>query len=101
MAKVYVVYKMYHEHDDLGEDIYNSESICKVFDNEEKAISYIRENIKKDHGYADLHFLNDEHLTKYDPDIEDIRPWVPVMSYEYSCLTYMLESYRYEPHTVE
>ena len=101
MAKVYVVFSMYHEHGDIGEDAYTSEIIEKMFDSEKKAVNYIREAIKRDHERVDAVYPDDEHVTKYYPDDEQIRDSMSVMSYEYNCLTYIVMHYRLETYNVE
>ena len=101
MAKVYIVYSMYHEHDSIGEDAYTSESIERVFDSEEKAVNYIREAIKSDHERVDTEYPDDEHVTKHYPDNEQIRESMAVISWEYNCLTYMAMHYRWASYEVE
>lgn len=101
MAKVYVVYSMYHEHDNSYEDVYSSESMERIFDSEEKAINYIREKIKDDHKCVDADYPNDEHVFKYYPDDDAIRQSMSVMSFEYKHLTYMCMCYRWVPYVVE
>lgn len=101
MAKVYAVYSIYHEHDDLGEDIYSSENMEKLFDSMEKAINYICEQIKNDHKRVDDVYPSDQHLNKYIPNRKLIEQCRSVTSYEYTGLTYMLMNYRIEPYDVE
>lgn len=101
MTKVYLVYSMYHEHDINGEDPYTSENVERVFDSEEKAIDYIREQIKNDHERVDAVYPDDEHLIKYYPSDEEIRNSRYVMSYEYNCLTYITMNYRWVSYDVK
>lgn len=101
MAKVYIVYSMYHEHDDIGEDAYTSESIERVFDSEEKAVNYIREKIKNDHERVDAEYPDDEHVIKHCPDDKQTHQSMGVMSFEYDCLTYMCMCYRWASYDVE
>lgn len=102
MARVYVVFRMHHEHSDDPVDLYTSETLEKVFKNEDNAIDYIYDRIRDDHKCVDESYPNDEHVVKYEPDTNRIREGWIVESWERSeGNMYMIESYRYESYHVE
>lgn len=101
MSKVYLVYEMYHEHDDQGEDVYTADCVLKVFDSEDKTIDYIRERIKNDHEEVDAKYPGDEHVIKYNPDSESIRQGCLATSFEYNNLMYITIGYLWKSYDVE
>ena len=102
MAKVYIVFTMYHENDGKkGTHCYNQESISKVFDSEKKAVDWIRDCIKYDcESYADRRHSG-MIITKYSSENSEIQSWNPVFSYEATDdEVYICQRYRYEPQNV-
>lgn len=66
MKQVYVVIETYYEDMDDGEDIYNCEHIKKIFDSEDKAVSYIKDAFVKEHNAALASYSDEKSLKLYD-----------------------------------
>ena len=102
MAKAYVVYKMWHEVYDKTE-VYDSESVEKVFFMEDAAIAYIKDAFKAVHSWALNAYPDNENLKLYDSDSQYIQEGqaVRVMDifedYDFKIAVH----YRYESRYVE
>ena len=65
MAKVYIVTRIYKDIDRGGETDYSETSIVKIFDSEEKAIKYIRNEVEKEYEWVDENDPRGDKLVKY------------------------------------
>lgn len=66
MEKVFIVTRTYKDIDRCDHELdYSETSIANVFDSEEKAINYIRNEIKTEHEWVDENDPNGNKLIKY------------------------------------
>ena len=63
MKQVYVVFQTWYENEGGHGDIYNCDSMQKIFDSEDKAIAYIKDAFKAHHSWA---------LSTY-PDVDELK----------------------------
>ena len=65
MAKIYIVTRIYKDIDRSGDTDYSETSIVKVFDSAEKAIDYIRNEVKNAYERVDETDPKGDKLVKY------------------------------------
>lgn len=102
MERVYIVRNLYHESTSDPADLYNAEIIEKVFKDEDDAIKYIYDRIRKSHKDADECWPADEHIIKYEPDVSGIRDGWKIDAWERnSDELYVVVSFMYDSYVVE
>lgn len=81
MGKVFVVLNTYERNIGYYQMESYKDGVCEIFDSEEKAVGYIREQFKEEHESVKLAFPANYEIVKY-PVPKELSPNTSVTSFE-------------------